>query len=154
MHPAMRDLPMTAPTFTGCSIFLVSCYKAIIFGLGHLLHMASYTIVLDHFLRAFSHKNHFWFRSGRKYRCVVQPIHGLKIVGIQHIVLRYMAPITRNPFPMGTVHPTIVYRGHYMTIDTRLGVIGKVGNHLSFFHQKQTKPYNASYQNYGCNTPI
>jgi len=41
-----------------------------------------------------------------------------------------MTIIAGSGFSVGTVHPTVVFRSHDVTIDTGLWVIAHIGNYL------------------------
>lgn len=145
MNSSMWNFFMAFPTATVGSVCLMAFYPSSVFRFRYLIYVATNTVVLHYFYRCWLHKNHIRFCSSGKNRCVVQPIFCLKVVRVHNIVVGHVAIVTRSPLTVRAMVPTIVHRGHVMTVHTSLGIIRQIRNHLGLFHNEKPKPKYRGY---------
>jgi hypothetical protein len=85
---------------------------------------------------------------------VIEAIFGFEEIFVGDIVMGNMAVIAVGHFPVGTVCPSDVLRGHDMAIDACLRVIGEVGGRIAQPNQVQPQPKNSRNQHGGIGPPF
>jgi len=88
--------------------------------------MASDAVILHYFFSRLFDENDLRFSSESKHSGMSQSILRLEIILVKHIVMRDMTVVAIGLFPVGTVIPGGVLRGHDMAVHAGGRIVGQV----------------------------